>query len=149
MANRTIILKGRLGRAYEEAKLSVAAYPGYLLAIDNATNPSKVKPHAVAGGKWSRMILIEDDYQGRTYTTQYAIGDLARYVYADVGEMVQMVLKSGSSYSDGVLLKSAGDGTVTIATSGDTTDNVVGRLAMGGGIDLTSGVNTLAPVRVM
>lgn len=118
MAQRTIVLKGKLGRRYEEARLSVAAYPGYLMEMATAGDAGKYKPHATAKGKAIMVFMVEDDFRGNTIDDQYAIGDLARFVVAEPGDIINAVLADGETIVVGDYLESAGDGTLQKLTDG-------------------------------
>lgn len=118
MSQRTIVLKGKLGRRYEEARLSVAAYPGYLMEMATGADAGKYKPHATAGGKAIPVFLVEDDYQGKTIDDQYAIGDLGRFVIADVGDVINAVLTTSQTIAVGDYLESAGNGQLRVLASG-------------------------------
>lgn len=141
MAQNTIVLKGKLGRRYDEAKMSVAGYPGYLVEFDA---DDKLKPHATSGGDCIARFLIEDDFQGKTIDDVYAIDSLGRAVTAEPGDIINAVLKAGQTVVRGGPLKSNGDGTL-IAQGGTGTIICWAET----GLDLAaSGVNDFIPVYV-
>ena len=147
MADRTIVLKGKLGRRYEEGRLSVAAKPGYLMQMSLTSDAGKYRPHATSGGKSSNLFMVEDDFQGNTIDDAYAIGDVARMVYAEPGDIINAVLKAEQNVAANALLKSNGDGTLVVASSGETTDNVVGRVITA--LDLTGDPDGFCPIVIV
>lgn len=116
--NRTIVLKGKLGRRYDEARMSVAGKPGYVCEL-NADGT--MKPHATISIPLIPIIvLVEDDLQGKTIDDTYAIDDLGRYVVAEPGDIIHLVLKTGQNVANGAYLKSNGDGTVIAGTNANS-----------------------------
>lgn len=149
MAQNTIVLKGKLGRRYEEARCSVAAKPGYLMQMSLTSDAGKVRPHATSGGKSTRLFMVEDDLQGLTIDDTYAIDSLGRMVYAEPGDVINAVLKGGQNVAANALLISNGDGTLIVAptSAGETTDNVVGRVITA--LNLTALSDDFCPIIVI
>jgi len=121
-AFRTVLLKGDLGRRYEEARASTIVKPGWLLQrdADDASGRPQVKAHATSGGGGELMVAIEDALQGKTINDSYAIGDLVRYFYPEPGDLVNMQLKAGQVIVKNDPIMSNGDGTTTKGTGGTT-----------------------------
>jgi hypothetical protein len=124
MANNTILMKGDLGRRYEEArvKTGVQILPGML--IEKHTDGT-VQPHAGEGLSGALMIAIEDGLNGGTIDTPYLAGDLCRYITLAQGEEAQMLLFNGQTSVIGGPLTSKGDGTLRVGVSG--TDSLLFR----------------------
>lgn len=118
MPQRTIVLKGKLGRRYEEARLSVAGKPGYLMEMATGADAGKYKPHATAGGNTPRVFLIEDDFKGETIDDEVAIGEIGRLWHAEPGDIVNCVLTTSQTITVGEFLESAGNGTFRTLASG-------------------------------
>ncbi len=118
MPQNTIVLKGKLGRRYEEARMSVAGKPGYLVEPATGADAGKIKPHATAAALAEKMFLVEDDLQGGTIDGTYAIGDLGRYVIAEPGDVINIVLTTSQTITKGEKLESAGDGTLRTLAAG-------------------------------
>lgn len=118
MANNTILLKGDLGRRYEEGRVKSGStiYPGML--IEKHTDGT-LMPHANAGLSALLLVAIEDGLQGRTIDTPYTTTELVRYIHLAPGDVVQMILKDGQTSVIGAPgLSSNGDGKLRVGVSG-------------------------------
>lgn len=126
---RTILLKGDLGRRYEESLASGAVLPGHILEY-TSDNPTKVKAHSVRGGKIPRAVAIEDGNFGKTVDDAYANGSLTRYLVAATGDWFNLRLKAGENVSDGDWVISYGDGTVCKAATSYLSNDVAASTAV-------------------
>lgn len=120
----TILLKGDIGRKYQE-KVSVAAVtPGDILEV---TSGNLFQRHSVANGKWNGEVAIEDSLQGATGTpASYAGGTIdddygvtvpVRAVTLLPGDVFFGWLKAGQNVSVRDWLASNGDGKLCKAPS--------------------------------
>jgi hypothetical protein len=130
MGYNTILLKGDLGRRYEEARASGAGiFPGYLI---ERRSDGKVQPHSVRGGKWARAVAIEDalagldlvNTRGNTIDSNYLDADLVRYMHLSAAEIFYAALHQGENVAKGDYAISYGDGTVAKAASAYLADVV-------------------------
>lgn len=134
MARRTVLLKGDLGWRYEEAYASVAIYPGNLGMRDSN---GKIQPHNVRGGRAEKLFPVEDALQGKLISTQYAIGDLVRYIIVPPGSSVQAILKKLENVVIGDKLISNGDGTLVKAASAVLANAVASSTAVTAAVETT------------
>jgi hypothetical protein len=118
MPNNTILLKGDLGRRYEEGRVKAATtiYPGMLIEFHT---DGTLQPHASAGLSAILMVAIEDGLAGKTIDDAYAAGDLVRYIILEPGDRAQMILVDGQTSVIGKPgLTSNGDGKLKVGVSG-------------------------------
>lgn len=117
MANNTILMKGDLGRRYEEGRVRTGytIYPGML--IQKHTDGT-LMPHQGDGLSAQLAIAIEDALQGRTIDTPYTAGELCRYIILAHGEEAQIILVDGQTSVVGGPLSSNGDGKFRVGVSG-------------------------------
>jgi hypothetical protein len=112
----TIVLKGDLGRRYEEFRADSIIQPGHglLLMSDGGVNF-----HNLAGGTNTRWFAKENALIGATIFTPYQIGDLVPVHQADVGELILVIIPAGAAaIVKGDYLQSNGDGTFVKVTTG-------------------------------
>lgn len=113
-AGRTIWLKGQRSEQYLEDPAGAVIYPGMIGQIYSNGGVRSIQPHPVKGGKTPFNIVLEDNLQGNTIDTPYSIGDLVRYVTAEPGTEVKVVIPAGCpSLTFGDALISNGDGSLT------------------------------------
>jgi hypothetical protein len=154
MAFNTILLKGDMGRRYEEARASVAVKPGHLIERDVAdgNGRAQVRPHTVRGGRHERAVAIEDGLIGKTVNDTYAIGDLVRYMHMETQDLAQLWLKQGEnvvlndyliSNGDGTLAKGAASYLANITADSTTVTNTVAETTFSNGTAIVR-KNTLA-----
>jgi len=117
MANNTILLKGDLGRRYEEARVRATKTikPGMLI---ERYSDGTVQPHSGQNLGGELLVAIEDGLIGGTIDTDYAAGDLCRFISLAPGEEAQLILLDGAVATIGAPLGSNGDGKLKAATSG-------------------------------
>lgn len=117
MPNNTILLKGDLGRRYEEGRVRATKtiYPGMLIEFHT---DGTLQAHSGDGLSGDLLVAIEDALQGRTIDTAYAAGELVRYIILAPGEEAQMILKDGQTSVIGGPLSSNGDGKLRVGVSG-------------------------------
>ena len=125
MAN-TILLKGDLGRRYDEARAIGICSPGHLLQLDSA---GKVLKHSTVGGR-TNMIAQENGLLGGTIDTAYAVGDIVPYHIFHTGDMLNFRLPvAAPAVVIGDRLISNGDGTVIKAYGSGGSDLYVNTAA--------------------
>lgn len=114
-ANKTILLKGLLGRRREEADAIAAITPGHMIEIA----PTGLQPHSVRGGKWGRAVAIEDSFQGRTIADAYDTTTYKKtqYLYLEPGDVFNALLHGGENVAIGDWAIGYGDGTVAKAAT--------------------------------
>lgn len=109
----TILITTNSGspRPIFEAAADAALTPGELLVW---SSDDQLGPHATAGGNALPMFCVEDPYNGDTAAaaidTDYASGELARYVIAQPGDVVNAFLADGQTVAKGDALESDGAG---------------------------------------
>lgn len=113
MATRTIFVKG--GGIRSEALASVITKPGHLLVEDSN---GKVKPHISSGQTAAKIFAVEDDLQGNSIDTSYAVGALVQYDHAQPGDEVWAFLKDGENVAIGDFLQSGGNGELIVYAAG-------------------------------
>lgn len=129
----TILLKGDLGRRYEEARAETSGItPGHIIEENSNGN---VIVHATAGagagGEWGGGVAIEDalsgpdliNTRGNTIDDAYGASDLVRYIILASGEIWNAILTTAQTVAKGDGLTSAGNGRLKKANG--TTDRVV------------------------
>jgi hypothetical protein len=135
----TILLKGTLRARYEEYTSAGTITPGHLIEDDNT---GKVIVHGTDGGAGEKIFAIEDALQGKTVADNYASGDLVRVHHAQLGDIVNAVLKASQTVTNDLPMCSAGDGSVRKTTA--TSDIVLARCQT----VLTASVSTTTRVRL-
>ncbi len=111
----TILLKGDLGRRYEEARADAAITPGHILQTNS---DGEVLVHATAAAAWDGSVAIEDalqgidlvNTQGNTIDDAYPADGLCRYIYLTTGEIWNAILTTSQTIIKGDGLESAGAG---------------------------------------
>ena len=127
MTKRTVFLKKYLDIKIEKEAVG-AITPGMLIELDSS---DKVKAHATPGGNAFPMFAVEDEFQGKLITDDYAIEDVVQCWIPTRGDEVYAVLvKGGTAATIGSLLESAGDGSLQVhaaddSTSANTTNQIV------------------------
>lgn len=115
----TVLLKGEIGRHYEEAlaKSTETITPGMLVQLHT---DGTIKVHAGDGLSGDLMVAIEDALQGKTISDNYlgSVPDLVRYIQVEPGDELQMILKDGQTSVIGGPLSSNGDGKLRVGVSG-------------------------------
>lgn len=107
MAKRRIHSKGPAER--DELIAAAAISPGMLLERVAA---GTVQAHSAEGGYAERMFAEEDALQGDTVSDAYAAADPVAILKPQKGSEVNALLAAGYSYTIGMELISAGDGTL-------------------------------------
>jgi len=120
MANQ-IQLKGNF--RHEEPLASGTITPGHLVEKTTATADTVIV-HATEGGYAERMVAVEDALQGNTLDDDYSDGARVMVHVVATGAEVQMFLAAGESADEGDELISAGDGTLIVNGSEDSTTTV-------------------------
>lgn len=123
--SNTVLLKGELGRRYEEKYASGAITPGMLIKTNSS---GEWTVHATAGGVWERAVAWEDalsgpdgvNTRGNTIDDAYADDDLVRGSYLAPGEIFNaLLIDGGTAVVKGSPITSNGDGCVKLATGSD------------------------------
>jgi len=98
--------------------------PGMLLAV-GTTNT--IKPHAGAGLNREGNKVAIDNWQatGSGLDTVYNAAETVRYIFASPGDVLYMLIKTGSNVAKGAPLESAGTGALQ-AAAGTAIDSLVG-----------------------
>lgn len=129
---KTILLKGDLGRRYEEALAGGTITPGHIL---QKASDDTVVVHATAGGAfggaWDGSVAIEDALigpdgvatKGNTIDDNYVSGDRVRFIYVAPGEVFNGILTTSQTIVIGAQLTSAGNGRLKVANG--TSDVVI------------------------
>jgi hypothetical protein len=103
---------------------AVSIKPGMLLAF-GTTNT--VKPHATAGGNREGTKVALDNWaaDGVPIDTTYAAAETVRYIHGSPGDVLYMLIETGSTIAKGAALESNGAGALQ-ALAGTATDVIVG-----------------------
>lgn len=120
---KTILLKGDLGKLYEEARANGAITPGHIIETDAN---GEVKVHATAAGAWGGAVAIEDalqgpdlvNTQGNTINDAYPDDALVRYIQLQSGEVWNAILTTSQTIAKGGGLESAGNGRLRALAAG-------------------------------
>lgn len=116
--NTILITVNGAERPIFEAVSDAAITPGELLVW---SSDDQLGPHATAGGNALPMFCVEDPYNGDTTAaaidTDYASGELSRYVFAQPGDVVYAFLADGQTVAKGDALQSDGAGALTAHTA--------------------------------
>jgi len=125
-AYKTILVKSMFEACVKDRVSSVITTPGMLLEIDS---DGKYKPHATGSGSASPIFALEEEYVGESISTNSAVGDIVRGLYAQTGDEIFALLATGETAVIGSYLASNGDGTLLIYTPATTNKDVaiVGR----------------------
>lgn len=148
MAN-SIILKRLGAEVIEEiTATAVAIKPGYLLELASATT---IQAHSTAGGNVLPMFAIEDQFQGKAITADYAVSTKIQVWIPRRGDQVYAYLADGQSASAGDFLESASAGTLAVHASDNSaaanvTAQIVG-VALEA-VDLSASANLTAIGRI-
>ena len=107
---------------------AVTIKPGMLLAF-GTTNT--VKPHSAAVGNKEGSKVAIDNWQATASAidTVYNAGETVRYIHAVPGDVLYMLIKTGSNVAKGASLESAGTGALQASTTpvaGTALDGIVG-----------------------
>ena len=121
MADNTIQLKGPFIR--KELPAGAAIRPGDLV---ERTSTSTYIVHPTAGEPTAAAFAVEDELQGRSIATNYALDDRVQVNYPVKGGEVMAWLAASQNVSIGDRLESAGGGNLRAlsAVSGSDADNV-------------------------
>jgi hypothetical protein len=112
MAKNTIVVKSYNDNREQIVATAVAITPGMLL---ERTSAGLVQAHSGAGGTISSKIFaMEDVFQGKKITDNYAVSVPVMCILPTSGDRVYAIFDStsGGSIAIGDKLESAGDGTV-------------------------------------
>jgi len=134
MAKNTIKVKSYSNIQDQKVATAVAITPGMLL---ERTSGDLVQAHSTAGGPCFPMFALEDAYQGKKITDNYAVSVPIHCWIPTRGDIVYAILDDASSVSAvtiGAFVESAGDGRLRILTPAQSSvsvaefaANVVGR----------------------
>lgn len=98
-------------RPIHEAVADAALTPGEFLVW---SADDQLGPHATAGGNSQRMVCVEspfdDDNTVAAIDSDYAAGDMARFVFAQPGDRVYAWLEAAANVAKGAALESDGAG---------------------------------------
>jgi hypothetical protein len=102
--------------------------PGQLLAVGAPT--TTVQPHATAGGnREGNKVAVDNLFSppsaGSAIDATYAAGATVAYIFASPGDVLYMLIKTGSNVVKGAPLESAGTGALQ-AQAGTALDCIVG-----------------------
>lgn len=116
MARRTIKLKDYL-KVVEEYPAAAAITPGTFVALNSGG-----KVAVVANEESGLMVAVEDNFQGKTISDNYAAADLVQCWIPQRGDVMYGVLASGQNVAVGAKLAITTGGKLTaVATAtGDT-----------------------------
>jgi hypothetical protein len=136
VASSTIVLRSNnrdngMQRVAESLCQAAATIrPGQLLAVGAPT--STVKPHATAGGNKEgckvavdKLFVYPTSGTGLAIDALYAAAETVPYIYASPGDVLYMLIKTGSNVARGAALESAGTGALQ-AAAGTALDSLVG-----------------------
>ena len=145
----SIIIK-RLGAEVieEYTATAVAIKPGYLLEMASATT---VQAHSTAAGNVLPMFAIEDQFQGKAITADYAVSVKIQCWIPRAGDVVYAYLADGQSASVGDFLESNGAGALSVHAADASNVPVIGNAIVGEAleaVDLTGSANLTALGRI-
>ena len=145
----SIILKRLGAEVIEEiTATAVAIKPGYLVEMASATT---VQAHSTAGGSVLPMFAIEDQFQGKAITADYAVSVKIQVWIPRRGDQVYAYLADGQSVSAGDFLESNGVGVLTSHTEDNSVAPNIGNQIVGvalEAVDLSGSANLTAIGRI-
>ena len=109
MAKNTIIVKAYDQVRDEKTATAVAITPGHLI---ERISTDLVQAHSIAGGPVNPWFAIEDAYQGKKITDDYAVSVIIFMWKPRPGDQIYAIADSGGAIVIGDFLESAGDGTL-------------------------------------
>ena len=122
MAHRTIAASPLAGYQIKERLATAAAIkPGMLLQLNTADT---VQAHATAGGTAIAWFATEDENQGGSVSTDYAVSVLIRIGHFASGGMVVCRIANGQTIIKGSFLESAGTGYMRIKSTFDSASDI-------------------------
>ena len=104
--SNTVIGKGYVNIRDEKVAAGIIT-PGHLV---ERTSADKVQVHATASGSANALFAIEDNYQGKGITDNYAANDVVILWRPVPGEQVNAI--AGGTIAIGDFVESNGDGTL-------------------------------------
>ena len=113
MANEKTILQSNGVVIAKEALASGIVSPGNMLELESA---GTVKRNSVTGGGIANYIAVEDTGQGKSYSDNYAVGDVVSYRVLRAGD--RFLGKVSGAIAIGDVLESNNVG-VAVAATGD------------------------------
>jgi hypothetical protein len=129
--NKILLTVNGERRPIFEAEADEALTPGELVRFDT---DDELEPHGTAGGYAAPMFVVENPFveidNGANIDKDYALGDYARYIWAQAGDLIYAFLADGQTVAKGAPLKSDGAGALTayagqaVAESGSATYTV-------------------------
>lgn len=128
MANtiQSINVKGDGMRKHGIANAAIT--PGHLI---ERMSTGKLRVHATAGGKWGKLVALEQKSTGKESSVAYAANDYVHAEFVSPGEEFNLLVANGAAaIVVGDFVESAGDGTVRkvippLTTSVGTGDGVI------------------------
>jgi hypothetical protein len=97
----------------EDGAAGEAITPGMLVQGE-----ATILKHVTAGGAHQRRFALEREEMGKTYDTDYAVGDCVKVGTAGSGDRINAWLATGITLAAGVDLESAGGGLLRILAAG-------------------------------
>lgn len=113
---KTIVLVGDLGKYHREGRATqTGIYPGMMVEptstnTDVPHTPPTIQKHSTAGGDDIVRIVKEDYLQGKTINDAYSNGGVVLFHEAQRGDVVFARVASGTHWTVGTKLGSAGSG---------------------------------------
>jgi len=147
----SIILKRLGAEVIEEiTATAVAIKPGYLLELASATT---VQAHSGAAGNCLPMFAIEDQFQGKAITADYAVSVKIRCWIPRRGDQVYAYLADGESASAGDFLESNGSGALAVVVADEPSEqtypgNLVGVALEALDLSQSANLSALGRIRV-
>lgn len=112
--NKILLTVNGERRPIFEAEADEALTPGELVRFDT---DDELEPHGTSGGTAAPMFVVENPYveiaSGENIDVDYALGDYARYIWAQPGDIIYAFLADGQSVAKGAALMSNGAGALT------------------------------------
>lgn len=130
MASNTIMIRGaEYARRMERLATAAVITPGQILSLNS---DDKVLRHATAGGRFTRLVAVEDENQGRGIDTDYAASSRVQFNVVKPGDVINALVADGEDISIGDEIESNGDGDVREVTgdSGGTAEGSIIGIAL-------------------
>jgi len=127
--SNSIILKRLGAEVIEEiTATAVAIKPGFLLEMASATT---IQAHSSAAGNALPMFAIEDQFQGKAITADYAVSVKIQCWIPRRGDQVYAYLADGENASAGDFLESNGAGSLQVHAADASNVPVIGDAIIG------------------
>lgn len=132
---RRVYLAGaEFNREIEDHPASAAITPGNLIERFLDSGTLKLRKHSTAAGYATKMFALDRAELNRSYTEDYATGDLVAAIVAKPGDVIYALIPSGHAIAAGAFLESNGDGNLRTYGSGVRIGQALEAVANGAGL---------------